>query len=316
MNARRLRLTLAAVAIGLVAVGAVLAAGRPVQSRSGEAVSGRRSRRRSADGPVQASGDDEQVDPGQRRRACGRVVRAGHVDGSARGVRPARVSEEGRPALEPEGGARRLQDGTSAGCTQLPGRVTRGLGSRWGRRRLSTSSRRTGTHARTSRRSTRQRVARPTSRSTRTAAGTRRMAATTCTAGCGSRQPAEACGARRTPSRRTRTGSTWAGSFGINAAGLDRDSTRTIRAANTLWVGTGEGNACGSGCVAGVGLYKSTDGGDHWTGPYGNSVFNARGVGTIRVKPGDPNTIYAGSAFAVRGHSSVCCYGGIASTAR
>ena len=100
------------------------------------------------------------------------------------------------------------------------------------------------------------------------------------------------------------------GSFGINAAGtisIDPNDP----SGNTLWVGTGEGNTCGSGCVAGVGLYKSTDGGDHWSGPYGTSAFNARGVGTIRVKPGDPNTIYAGSAFAVRGHSSVCCYGGI-----
>ena len=100
------------------------------------------------------------------------------------------------------------------------------------------------------------------------------------------------------------------GSFGINAAGtisIDPNDP----SANTLWVGTGEGNTCGSGCVAGVGLYKTTDGGDHWSGPYGTSAFNARGVGTIRVKPGDPNTIYAGSAFAVRGHSSVCCYGGI-----
>ena len=101
-----------------------------------------------------------------------------------------------------------------------------------------------------------------------------------------------------------------AGSFGINSAGsitIDPNDP----SANTLWVGTGEGNTCGSGCVAGVGLYKTTDGGDHWSGPYGTSAFNARGVGTIRVKPGDPNTIYAGSAFAVRGHSSVCCYGGI-----
>ena len=91
------------------------------------------------------------------------------------------------------------------------------------------------------------------------------------------------------------------GSFGINAAGtisIDPNDPSS----NTLWVGTGEGNTCGSGCVAGVGLYKSTDGGDHWSGPYGTSAFNARGVGTIRVKPGDPNTIYAGSAFAVRGH--------------
>ena len=100
------------------------------------------------------------------------------------------------------------------------------------------------------------------------------------------------------------------GSFGINAAGtisIDPNDPSS----NTLWVGTGEGNTCGSGCVAGVGLYKTTDGGNHWSGPYGTSAFNARGVGTIRVKPGDPNTIYAGSAFAVRGHSSVCCYGGI-----
>ncbi len=79
---------------------------------------------------------------------------------------------------------------------------------------------------------------------------------------------------------------------------------------NTIWVGTGEGNTCGSGCVAGVGLYKSTNGGNTWTGPLGGSVFRLRGVGTIAVKPGSPNTIYAGSAFAVTGHASSCCYGG------
>src|SRR5262245_24323661 len=100
------------------------------------------------------------------------------------------------------------------------------------------------------------------------------------------------------------------GSFGINAVGsitIDPNDP----SGNTLWVGTGEGNTCGSGCVAGVGLYKTTDGGDHWSGPFGTAAFNARGVGAIKVKPGDPNTIYAASAFAVRGHSSVCCYGGI-----
>ena len=62
--------------------------------------------------------------------------------------------------------------------------------------------------------------------------------------------------------------------------------------------------------MAGVGLYKSTDGGDHWTGPIGNTVFNARGVGSIAIKPGDPNTIYAGLDRApLLGHSSVCCAG-------
>ena len=100
------------------------------------------------------------------------------------------------------------------------------------------------------------------------------------------------------------------GSFGINSIGsitIDPNDS----SANTLWVGTGEGNTCGSGCVAGVGLYKSTDGGDHWTGPIGESAFNARGVGTIAIKPGNSNVIYAGSTFGVRGHASSCCYGAV-----
>jgi hypothetical protein len=100
------------------------------------------------------------------------------------------------------------------------------------------------------------------------------------------------------------------GSFGINSIGsitIDPNDP----SANTLWVGTGEGNTCGSGCVAGVGLYKSTDGGDHWTGPIGQDAFNARGVGTIAIKPGNSNVIYAGSTFGVRGHASSCCYGAV-----
>jgi hypothetical protein len=100
------------------------------------------------------------------------------------------------------------------------------------------------------------------------------------------------------------------GSFGINSIGsitIDPNDP----SGNTLWVGTGEGNTCGSGCVAGVGLYKSTDGGDHWAGPLGVSAFNARGVGTIAIKPGNPNVIYAGSSYGVRGHASACCYGAV-----
>jgi hypothetical protein len=94
------------------------------------------------------------------------------------------------------------------------------------------------------------------------------------------------------------------GPFGINATGsivLDPND----RTGNTLWVGTGEANSCGSGCIAGVGLYKSTDGGDTWTGPLGVSEFNARGVGAIAIKPGDSNTIYAASVRSGRGASSV-----------
>ncbi|MEO6409098.1 MAG: hypothetical protein ABIO45_10160 [Burkholderiaceae bacterium] len=94
------------------------------------------------------------------------------------------------------------------------------------------------------------------------------------------------------------------GPFGINAVGsISIDPNDPT--GNTLWVGTGEPNACGGGCIAGVGLYKTTDGGDSWVGPLGAAAFNARGVGAIAVKPGDPNTIYAASARAGRGISSV-----------
>ncbi|MGA8220054.1 MAG: sialidase family protein [Candidatus Acidiferrales bacterium] len=83
---------------------------------------------------------------------------------------------------------------------------------------------------------------------------------------------------------------------------------------DTLWVGTGEANACSSGCEAGVGLYKSTDGGDHWKGPIGKGVFNARGIGSIVVKPGDPNTLYVATTRAIRGYTSVCCDGVVSLT--
>jgi hypothetical protein len=98
------------------------------------------------------------------------------------------------------------------------------------------------------------------------------------------------------------------GPLGTNAAGsvyIDRNDT----SGDTIYVGTGEANICGSGCVAGVGLYKSTDGGDHWTGPLGANELRGKGIGDIVVKPGDPNTIYVGTTTALRGMSSVCCSG-------
>jgi hypothetical protein len=97
------------------------------------------------------------------------------------------------------------------------------------------------------------------------------------------------------------------GPLGINAAGfvyLDpNDPTE-----NTVYVGTGEANICGSGCVAGAGLYKSTDGGDSWT-KLSDNTFDGLGVGVVVVKPGDPNTIYVGTTTALRGMSSTCCSG-------
>lgn len=93
------------------------------------------------------------------------------------------------------------------------------------------------------------------------------------------------------------------GSFGIQAV-----SSITIDpndpTGNTVWVGTGEANSSGDS-AAGVGIYKTTDGGASWSGPLGASVFNARAVGSIAVQPGDPNVVYAASTRAVRGVSSV-----------
>jgi hypothetical protein len=99
------------------------------------------------------------------------------------------------------------------------------------------------------------------------------------------------------------------GSFGINATGsivLDPNNS------NVVWVGTGEENSSADS-GAGVGLYKSTDGGDTWTGPIGKSAFNARAIGSIVIDPTNSNTIYAATARAYRGISSTI--GGVLSLA-
>jgi hypothetical protein len=96
--------------------------------------------------------------------------------------------------------------------------------------------------------------------------------------------------------------------FAINAIGsLELDPNDPT--GETIYAGTGEANACGSGCEAGVGLYVSNDGGDHWKGPLGQSAFNARAIGSIAIKPGDRNTIYVATTQGLRGQSSVCCNG-------
>jgi len=97
------------------------------------------------------------------------------------------------------------------------------------------------------------------------------------------------------------------GPLGINAAGSVTIDTNDP-SGNTVYVGTGEANICGSGCVAGTGLYKSTDGGQTWTN-LGNAELGGKGIGEIVIKPGSPNTLYVGTTTALRGMSSVCCSG-------
>ena len=93
-----------------------------------------------------------------------------------------------------------------------------------------------------------------------------------------------------------------------NTAALELDPNDPT--SNVLYAGTGEPNICRSGCLAGVGLYKSKDGGDHWSGPIGAQYFSGRGIGSIQVKPGDSSTILVASgAQGSRGLSSTCCAG-------
>lgn len=98
------------------------------------------------------------------------------------------------------------------------------------------------------------------------------------------------------------------GPLGINAAG-----TVTIdpndRSGDTVYVGTGEANICGSGCVAGVGIYRTRDAGRTWEGPLGQEALGAKGIGEIAIHPRNPNVIYAATTTALRGMSSVCCAG-------
>ena len=77
----------------------------------------------------------------------------------------------------------------------------------------------------------------------------------------------------------------------------------------TVWAGTGEPNACGSGCEVGVGVYQSKDGRKGWKGPLGAEHFFGRGVGSIEVKPGDSKTVFVATGRATRGISNTCCGG-------
>jgi hypothetical protein len=98
----------------------------------------------------------------------------------------------------------------------------------------------------------------------------------------------------------------------------------TDRNNNTIYLGTGEGNRCSSGCEAGVGIYKSTNAGNTWTkladvcvsnGTYacvnpGQDAFLGRAINAIVVDPRNANHLLVGSALGVRGLSHVIGNGG------
>jgi hypothetical protein len=74
---------------------------------------------------------------------------------------------------------------------------------------------------------------------------------------------------------------------------------------NTLYAGSGEPNGSGDS-EAGLGLFKTTDGGQTWQlVPGSQAAALNRSIGAIAVKAGDPNTIYIGTDVARHGSSSV-----------
>jgi hypothetical protein len=91
------------------------------------------------------------------------------------------------------------------------------------------------------------------------------------------------------------------GSFATNAIGAllvdPADAT-----GDTVYAGTGEPNASGDS-EAGMGIYKSTDGGDNWTLVPGSIIFRDRAVSSLALD--GAGNLLVGLASAIRGVSSV-----------
>jgi hypothetical protein len=72
----------------------------------------------------------------------------------------------------------------------------------------------------------------------------------------------------------------------------------------TIYVGTGEGNASGDS-EAGLGLYKTTDDGAHWTLVPGSfAAANNRSITWIAIEPGNASHILIGTRSGTRGEGS------------
>jgi len=93
--------------------------------------------------------------------------------------------------------------------------------------------------------------------------------------------------------------------------GLDTTSIGTLlidptdRTGNTLYVGTGEPNGASEN-EAGLGLYRSTNGGNSWSLVEGSvPAAKDRGIGGLAIDPTNPNRIVMGTAVARHGMSAV-----------
>ena len=101
------------------------------------------------------------------------------------------------------------------------------------------------------------------------------------------------------------------GTNSIGSLALDPND----RAGNTILVGTGETNQPNNS-AAGTGVYRSIDGGDHWTriptmivdptvSPVAMDFTFTRGIGSVVVEPGNSQTIYVATTSAMLGMTAV-----------
>ena len=130
----------------------------------------------------------------------------------------------------------------------------------------------------------------------------RRPRATRTSAGSTSAPRAAGSGAPTTRSAATRTGRR-------QGAGHDLDRRALIdptdKSGHTIYVGTGEPSGSGDS-EAGLGLYKSTDRGEHWKlVPGSYAVAKDRGIGEIAVDPKNPRHIFMGTTVARHAGSGV-----------
>lgn len=108
--------------------------------------------------------------------------------------------------------------------------------------------------------------------------------------------------------RSLNNGATWTpltdylGSLAVGVITIDPAAHAPNQA--TIYLGTGEGNFSGDSYY-GVGIYKSTDSGRTWSGPYGSSLMTGRSVLTIAVDSTNPNLVLAGTSSGVAGESAI-----------
>jgi len=97
----------------------------------------------------------------------------------------------------------------------------------------------------------------------------------------------------------------------IGSIAVDPNDSR----GRTIYAGTGEGNASGDS-EAGLGLYKSTDEGNHWSlVPGSTAVASNRSIVWVAVQPGNANHILIGTRSGTRGEGSNSTSGTVAGPA-